>query len=850
MPVATPAAEEIKRAAHGRWLEIFTHLGGLSSSLLDGQHHPCPNPSCPEGPGHDRFSAADIAVGWLNCRKCFYERNGDGIAGLQWATGWSFPETCKRLGDYLGINNAQSKRTAMRAFLEAESATIETEPKNIVAEVAKLKRMPLDATLALGAQPGKHGKASVARFPMYGPSGEVCSYFDLGTLPGALSKGLAEKDKPQGLFWISRPLPGETYLLVEGVKDAAALHSVCQSTPELSTWKVAGLPTSKLGEKFTPLFSGCHVIIIPDLDVTGRSAAPVSASRLHGTVASVRIATLPGEVKPKDGDGIREVLQRPNGIDLIRSAIANAKEWAGETEKSDTEWATGIPDDLITNGIANNDSETVEIVPLAMPAILQRIETAANGWPRRVGPRLFTHKQDTDQPIHWLDKPDSLFGWLGYISQSGPPQIYGKLGCHPKGEIFAELQRTAAEYRAIETIPHEPLVRNHYYACSIIEPSQSASNSVATDEFQTPGSIEFDESPTPSKLEQLIDRFSPSSPIDRDLILAMFATAVWGGPGGSRPLFVITSKDGRGVGKSTLAEMLGQLVGGVMAFSPGEELEEVKKRLLSPEGATKRVALIDNLKTHRFSWAEFESLVTAREISGRQMYVGEASRPNILTWVATVNGLAASTDIAQRSVIIYVNRPTHSGDWAEETRLFIDQNQKTILADLIAFLRREQCVLPKSTRWGEWERFVLSRLPEPSEAQRVILDRQKAADVEHEETAVLTEFIHNQIEDLGYTIDQIVFIPSILMSNWFSEATKERHSVTATSRLIKQRIEEGNAPQLLVRPHKGGSRGFVWRSSGFLGENAKFDPEDICENILQQIEHVKEQKFLQKNRGF
>ncbi len=532
---------------------------------------------------------------------------------------------------------------------------------------------------------------------------------------------------------------------------------------------------------------------------------------------------------------------------------SDSSDGTDDTDPSKDTWADGIPDGVVCNGIPKPDGEDKETSPLSMSSILKRVYHVARSWPRRVGSQLFVHEEGSDRPAHWLDKPDAVMGYLGSVGKYGPPRFYNGAGFHTKAEVFSELQRLSVNYRAIETIPHEPPIKDHYYAHAPIDPvittradTLANSNTIQPDDFHAGNGILFDKSPQPSKLEQLLSRFSPTTDIDRDLILAMFATSIWGGPGGTRPLFVITSRDGRGVGKSTVPEMLGQLVGGCMAFSPGEELEEVKKRLLSPEGASKRLALIDNLKTYRFSWAEFESLVTAREISGRQMYVGESSRPNILTWIATVNGLSASTDIAQRSVIIYLNRPTHTGDWYSETREFIEANRREVLADLITFLRRPQFLPTKHTRWGEWEKSVLSRLPEPSEAQRVILERQRAADVEDEEGGIFTEYIHKQMKTLGYDDDDLVFIPSILMAQWHFEATKERHSVTATTRMIKQRIEEGATPQLIVRPHKGGKRGFVWRTSGFVspptGPIPKIDLFNIRENLEDAIEHEKEKK--------
>ncbi len=96
---------------------------------------------------------------------------------------------------------------------------------------------------------------------------------------------------------------------------------------------------------------------------------------------------------------------------------------------------------------------------------------------------------------------------------------------------------------------------------------------------------------------------------------------------------MITAPAGRGKGKTKLAEAIGRLCGGHIDISPQEDIGTIKQRLLSPNASSKRVALLDNIKKSRFSWAELESLITIDTISGKRMYVGEASRPNRLSWV-------------------------------------------------------------------------------------------------------------------------------------------------------------------------------------------------------------------------
>ncbi|MCY2988507.1 MAG: hypothetical protein NTY19_11660 [Planctomycetota bacterium] len=92
-------AQTIKEAARGCWREKFGKLAGLSSEILDGQHHPCPRCG-----GTDRFRMVDESAGALYCNKCFDHNNGDGFAALQWLTGRTFPQVVADVAGLLGID--------------------------------------------------------------------------------------------------------------------------------------------------------------------------------------------------------------------------------------------------------------------------------------------------------------------------------------------------------------------------------------------------------------------------------------------------------------------------------------------------------------------------------------------------------------------------------------------------------------------------------------------------------------------------------------------------------------------------------------------------------------------------
>ena len=117
------------------------------------------------------------------------------------------------------------------------------------------------------------------------------------------------------------------------------------------------------------------------------------------------------------------------------------------------------------------------------------------------------------------------------------------------------------------------------------------------------------------------------------------------------------------------------------------------------------------------------------------------------------------------------------------------------------------------TRWAAWERDVLSRLPEPSDAQKVIAERQGEADVEAEEASVVAEFFAEQLAKLRYdpTCDE-VHVPSAVAARWLSWATNDPQlKVVAAGRMLTQLHREGRLPMLKPNANRACGRGFVWR---------------------------------------
>jgi replicative DNA helicase len=288
----------IKRAASGRWVEILSRIGGIDPQLLDGKHHPCPKCG-----GTDRFRLIDAEDGALFCNGCFSKGNGDGIAAVVWLTGLSFVDALARIAEEVGV-------------------TVEHRECDVIQEMAWRKGVTAESLKAYGAITAKRGTLTVCRVPMHDADGLPTGSFDLAPT-GEYDKGKTTQGSKHGLFAVGLPKEDDIIAVVEGVKDAAALHAL--------GIQAVGLPTCRMDAEFARFFRGCHAVVVPDRDKAGLEGAEETASRLFGVAASVKVAELPADYKETGGADVRDVLRTRDGERKVREAIVNAREWMPKT---------------------------------------------------------------------------------------------------------------------------------------------------------------------------------------------------------------------------------------------------------------------------------------------------------------------------------------------------------------------------------------------------------------------------------------------------------------------------------------------------------------------------------------
>lgn len=431
--------------------------------------------------------------------------------------------------------------------------------------------------------------------------------------------------------------------------------------------------------------------------------------------------------------------------------------------------------------------------------LFNELTAYTGGWPRKVGGILFATGHD--RQVKWLKSAAELFAWIEWqygleggrgVDWAGGPD------CVPTAHFFALCGQHAEEFDQLELFPHEPPLPKTYYH----HPDPVVGDGTA--------------------LADLLRRFCPASPTDHDLILAFLLTLFWGGPNGQRPVFVFQAsaealQAGRGAGKSTIPGFAATLVGGHLAIGMDEDESEVHRRILGPSGRVKRLALIDNVKTLRFSSRAVEALLTCREISGRQMFVGEGSRPNSLTWCMTFNEPSMSKDMAQRAVVIEVDTPVYEPNWVRSIEAFIEEKRWAIVGDLLAILRQPKSLPDTFTysRWGAWESEVLSRVADPIAGQSVIQARRKSVDDDEEMYSEAQDLIRQAICDkFGINAkpdEMFVLIPSGVITDKVVKPLHPKHGTDA--RQAVKWFVTLKVPHTSKHHTNKPYRGILWRGS-------------------------------------
>ncbi len=404
-----------------------------------------------------------------------------------------------------------------------------------------------------------------------------------------------------------------------------------------------------------------------------------------------------------------------------------------------------------------------------------------DNYPRVIGSTLFSFDRSQDNPIQLLSDKIQLSAWIQGKSGTYIKWATGQTsGFVTKDEFFSRLLQTGKRYSGIAAAPHYPLRNDIFYTHEDLPPA-------------TGGHKTFWE---------FISFFNPADSTNKT-ILAMFVLAPLFYDGvNDKPMLLVDTIDAQASGKTSVVKMIALLYDedpiSIDLTTLGNDLGNIKKRILSAEGRRKRIVLLDNLvKTLRSpALADF---ITSNSITGMAPYgKGEESRPNDLTFFGTFNGASVDTDMATRCYTLQiraVERPDPG--WASRLTAFIKKNRLQIFADTLDMIKNAKPRARKHSRFGIFDEKILSAVCRNDEeftaADNALA---KASDIANEDMELAREIdarLTSAIKSAtGYSAAKAVVIPHSAVDRILSDGT----SKSCNSHQLRKLVRSGHLPTI------------------------------------------------------
>lgn len=584
-----------------------------------------------------------------------------------------------------------------------------------------------------------------------------------------------DEDTPHLLYNLPAVIKSQEVFVVEGEKDVETLRSF-----GLVATSNSGGASQKWDNDQNHWFSGKDVIVIADNDEPGRRHGENVNSILKPIARTVRVLTVS---KLPKGD-VTDWVQKEGGTAaLLRELVANtAEKEAASPEVAKAKIANETPftnfREQVVSGRGGRSRR--EEVPLTIRQLAQEVHDRFLGYPRVLGETMFDWNKDTHD-IVYLTSKNELFAWIQSTSRKNV--VWGTGNNYvSRDELFCELNRTSIHYSGISKAPHYPVRKDVFYTHPPLPQPD-------------PAHISF---------WRLVDFFCPASPAHKTLVAAFLAAPIYYSETASRPMWIIDTDDAQASGKSTLAKMASFLYGEAPFTLDlkmlDKDLTQVMRRMISSSGRQKRVALFDNIVGTMRS-PNLATLVTLGSLTGLAPYGRtEESRPNDITYVATVNGAVVDTDIATRAYTVRVKAPENPvPTWESDVYSYIERNRLQIFADLIHMIEHNPIkTRRRKSRFGMFDKLILSAVCK-SEAEFDAVDKCIAseADRANEDQDRALEFLEVFLEAIADSDEVDVEIPFFVRStdiNYILENTSgdlSKWTFAQVQQLCRQGMLEG-----------------------------------------------------------
>ena len=411
---------------------------------------------------------------------------------------------------------------------------------------------------------------------------------------------------------------------------------------------------------------------------------------------------------------------------------------------------------------------------------------------------LFDHDKDTKQ-ITELDKVQKLFAWINIKSKKNYLWKNAN-GFVEKQEFYNMVIQNAHRFELISLTPDYPYNPSCYYTYPTLPPP----------------------SPTHEYFNNLCKRFTPDGKHGLELVKAIFLTPMYYKTSATKPSWIIDSRYGKGVGKTTIYDMISKLY----MCSPIQvhrntfkNSDELDKRLVSNTGRKSKIFAIDNIEG-KFSNEILAQYITASTLSGRAPYsAGEDSRPNNLTYIITCNSAEINGDLTSRSFFLYLKRfDNKDARWKEDTEKLIEETRWHIFSDMLDIVQNHKPFACECfSRHRQFEIDIMQAVCETEEDYKEMMEEIKAsavvANVDSETCQEIVDIIRNELDELKINpAENSVWIPSSVLKKWLND-----NGIDKTFANIKQFVIDKHTDKLDISldifprsSAKVRSRGVMW----------------------------------------
>lgn len=332
--------DAVRAACQGRMVDVL-ESAGFDRSILDGEHHPCPQCG-----GTDRFRLIDANAGAVLCNQCGRDI-GDVFRSIQWLTGCTFPEAVATAAEAAGVADPAREKVPSNLPAEVPAGDFsKLELKQFSGEMVPhfARNRPgvtEDALAAAGAKLGRDCGRAVFALPIVGETLDPAvpvGWVTMSVTGGMLNVGesevktkLAKGSKPglvgsrSAFEQLRNGQAGLTVWKVEGVTDALALWAKIPGP--LRDRQLVLTNSNGCGQYIPWLAERLRVVrqvnVLHDADQPGESGAEKWCKSLAADGVKAVQFRLPYEVSETHGKDLRDWLNDGHTFDELPSLMAD-----------------------------------------------------------------------------------------------------------------------------------------------------------------------------------------------------------------------------------------------------------------------------------------------------------------------------------------------------------------------------------------------------------------------------------------------------------------------------------------------------------------------------------------------